>query len=590
MRRGIIAASLSSLLTACAGSASSNDADLILFNGTVLTVDSADRVAQAIAIKGEKIVAVGSDIVVQQLAGPRTQRIDLQGLTVTPGLIDAHQHFSGGAVERKYVLDISFPDTRSLADVRARLRARVDSTPAGGWVLARGWDEGKLAEHRYISARDVDDVSSNHPVILGHTTGHYLTANSVVLKLAGISATTKDPPGGTIDRYPDGSPTGVLKESAMGLVSRLVPDLETPQNLHDAMKSLVAELNAEGMTGLKDPGINQSNWDAYKRLEAEGALNVRVFALWSGGRSMADAQKLIADKAATTKPYESTGDDHVIAGGVKLYADGSGGARTAWLYTDWNRNLSGVDRGNHGYPAINPDTLRALIKAYHDAGFHISVHSIGDQAIDWVVDSYDSVMTWNPQPGRRHGIIHANIPSDHAIARMTDLQHRYDAAYPEPSATFMWWIGDTYAGNFGPVRARRLDPFKTFATRGIVWAGGSDFPVTPFAARYGIWASVARRPLLGTYGNDVYGASESVDVHTALRSFSLWAAHQMFLDRKTGSIEAGKYADLAVWDRDLYAVPTDQLKDVQCQLTIFNGKIVFRRDGTRLTVSGAGAQ
>lgn len=582
-----ITASLAAALVAvsCAPRANPNDADLILFHGKVITVDAEDRIVQAIAVKDHKIVAVGSDSAIQALAGGKTQRVDLRGLTVTPGLIDAHEHFSGGAYERKYVLDVSYPQAKSISDIRTALASRIEGTPAGGWVLARGWDEGKLDEHRLVTAKDIDDVSPGNPVVLGHTTGHYLTANTAALKLAKIDRDTPDPPNGTIDRYPDRTPTGVLKEAAMGLVGRLVPT-ETPAQLHDAMRELAAALNEEGMTGLKDPGIAQANWDAYKNLEEEGGLNVRVFALWQGGQSMATAQKLIAEKAATTKPYESTGDDHVIAGGVKLYIDGSGGARTAWLYDDWNKNLTDVDRGNRGYPAFNPDTLRAMVKAYHDAGFHISVHSIGDKAIDWTMDSYAAALKANPQSGRRHGIIHSNIPTDRAISMMAQFQKQYDAAYPEPSATFMWWIGDTYAGNFGAVRNVRLNPFKTFQTRGIQWAGSSDFPVTPFPARYGIWASVARETMLGTYGKNAFGTAESVDVRTALRSFTIWGAHQMFLEKKTGSIEVGKYADLAVWDRDLYTVPTDQLKDLQCQLTVFSGQIVFQRKNAPLQVSG----
>jgi predicted amidohydrolase YtcJ len=140
----------------------------------------------------------------------------------------------------------------------------------------------------------------------------------------------------------------------------------------------------------------------------------------------------------------------------------------------------------------------------------------------------------------------------------------------------MWWIGDTYAGNFGPIRDRRLDPFNTFLKKGIRWANGSDYNVTPFPARYGIWAAIARQPLLGVWPNDPYGRDEAVDVRTALKAVTIWAARQMFLEKKIGSIEPGKYADLAVWDRDLYSVPTDQLKDMQCLLTVFDGRIVHR--------------
>jgi predicted amidohydrolase YtcJ len=550
-------------------------ADLILTNGRVLTVDAGDRVAQAVAIAGNRIIAVGTNAEVARVAAPNARRIDLQGRTVTPGLLDAHAHFSGGGADRLFVIDLSYPNVKNMADVAAAIRDKVATTPKGGWIQGRGWDEGKLTERRVITAKDLDAVSPDNPVFLTQTTGHYGVANSAALRLANVTKDTRDQPGGTIDRGPDGTPTGVLREGAAGLVRRLIPPrtaAETEQGMRDFAKAF----NAEGMTGLKDPGISSQTWDLYRKVERDSALSVRVFALWTGGRSVDGARRLIAERAAMTRPYENTGDDHVIAGGVKLYIDGSGGARTAWLYDDWNKDYRGVDAGNRGYPTSNADTIRLLIRMYHDAGMHVSVHSIGDRAIDWVVDTYDQAMRENPKKGLRHGIIHANIPTDHAIDVMARLQRDYDAGFPEPSATFAWWLGDTYAGNFGPSRSLRLNPFKTFRSKGMIWANGSDFPVTPFPARYAIWAAIAREPLLGVYGRDPFGRAESVDVHTALHAVTIWAARQMFLEKKVGSVEVGKYADLAVWDRDFYTVPTAQIKDAKCLMTIFDGKIVFQ--------------
>jgi predicted amidohydrolase YtcJ len=557
-------------------------ADLVLLHGKIITVDADDRIAQAVAIRGGRIVAVGTDTAIARLAGPRTRRIDLKGLTVTPGLIDAHAHFSSGGADRLDVMSLSYPDVRSVGDVVERLRKRVAMTPTGVFVQGAGWDDGKLAERRLLAARDLDPASPNNPVYLTHTTGHFGVANSAALALANITRDTRDPPNGTIDRYPDGTPTGVLKESAQGLVRRLIPPRSSAQ-LEAGMRDLAKGFNAEGMTALKDPGVSRMAWASYQKVLAEGGLTVRVFALWLGGNTERGARQLIAERAATTRPYESTGDDHLVSGGVKLYIDGSGGARTAWLYDDWNKDYTGVDTGNRGYPASSPDTIRHLIRMFHDAGMHVSVHSIGDRGIDWVVDSYAGALKANPIKGLRHGIIHANIPTDHAIDVMAELQRTYDAGYPEPSATFTWWLGDTYASNFGPGRSRRLNPFRTYLAKGVRWANGSDFYVTPFAARYGIWAAVAREPLLGTYAKDPFGRAESVDVHTALRAVTIWAARQLFLEKKIGSIEAGKYADLAVWDRDPYTVPTAQLKDMQCQLTIFEGRIVYRSPTSPIT-------
>lgn len=548
--------------------------DVILINAHVITVDSSDRIAQAVAIAGNRIIAVGTTADVERLAGPNTRRIDLRGRTVTPGLLDAHAHFSDAGADRLYVVDLSYPAVKNIADVAAAVRAKAAIVAKNAWIQGRGWDEGKLAERRVITARDIDAASPDNPVFLTQTTGHYGVANTAALRLAGITKDTPNPPNGTIDRNADGTPTGLLREGAGALVWRLIPShsaAETEAGIRDFVKAF----NAEGMTGLKDPGISSEAWDIYKKVERDGALDVRVFVLWSGGESVDAAKRVIAERAAMTRPYENTGDDHLVAGGVKLYADGSGGARTAWVYDDWNKERRGIDSGNRGYPASNADTLRMLIRMYHDAGMHVAVHAVGDRGIDWVVDTYDQAMRENPKKGLRHAIIHANIPTDHAIDVMARLQHEFDAGYPEPSASFAWWLGDTYAGNFGVARSLRLNPFKTFLSKGMIWANGSDYSVTPFPARYGIWSAIARQPALGVYGGDPFGRAESVDVHAALRAVTIWAARQMFLEKKIGSIEVGKYADLAVWDRDFYSVPTADIKDAKCLMTIFDGKVVY---------------
>ena len=550
-------------------------ADMVLVNGKIITVDGADRIAQAVAIAGGKIIAVGSTADVTQLAGPGTQRIDLGGRAVTPGLIDAHAHFNWGGAERLYSLNLAYPETKNIPQVVAKLAAQVKKQAPGTFIQGVEWDDGKLEERRKLTAADLDPATPNNPVYLNHATGHFGVANSAALKLANVTKDTKDPPGGTIDRYPDGRPTGILKESAQGLVRRLIPP-RTPEMLEAGMRDLAKGFNAEGMTGLKDPGVSPMAWESYKKVMAEGGLTVRVFALWLGGRTEGGAQQLINERAATTRPYESTGDDHLISGGVKLYIDGSGGGRTAWLYDDWNKDYTGVDVGNKGYPTSSPDTIRKLINLFHNAGMHVSVHSIGDRGIDWVVDSYVEALKAKPTKGLRHGIIHANIPTDHAIDAMASLQKNFDAGYPEPSSTFTWWLGDVYSSNFGPKRSLRLNPFKTYLAKNVKWANGSDLPVVPFAGRYGLWATVAREPLLGAYAKDPFGRAESADIHAALKSMTIWAAHQMFMEKKVGSIEVGKYADLAVWDRDLYTVPTQQLKAMKCLLTNFNGKIVYR--------------
>jgi predicted amidohydrolase YtcJ len=205
----------------------------------------------------------------------------------------------------------------------------------------------------------------------------------------------------------------------------------------------------------------------------------------------------------------------------------------------------------------------------------VSTHAIGDRAIDWVVDTYSQVLAETPTQGLRHGLIHGNLPTVHAIETLARLQRDYDSGYPELQAPFLWWLGDNYAGNLGVDRAPHLIPLKTYQMKGIIWTGGSDYPVTPFPARYGLWSSVARETLHGTYGKQPFGTDESVDVHSALRSYTSWAARQLFLEDRIGSIEGGKEADLAIWDRNPYSVPTSELAKLHCEMTLVAGKVVF---------------
>jgi predicted amidohydrolase YtcJ len=548
-------------------------ADLLLVNAKVITVDPRDTIVEAVAITSGRIVAVGTTTDIRARAGARTQVIDLGGRTVTPGLIDAHVHFSGA--DALYSVDLSDPAISSIDDVLKRVAAQVARATPGQWVRGRGWDEGKLKERRHITAADLDKVSPNNPVWLTQTTNHYGVANSLAMKLAEVRKGRPDPPAGTIVHAENGEPNGVLLESAQALVTQHIPPMTRAQQKAGIVK-LIEDFNAEGMTAAKDPGIGQDKWDIYNELLKEGRLTVRMFALWAGPRRREDASAVQARIAANPRPPGSLGDGMLFSGGVKMFMDGSGGARTAWMHDDWNKNLNEVDAGNAGYPVTPPDQYRAMVTSFHNAGVHVSTHAIGDRAIDWVVDTYAQALAATPTKGLRHGIIHANTPSDHAIDEMARLQRLYDAGYPEASSTFLWWIGDTYAGNFGPRRNLRMKPFATWQKRGVRWAGGSDFSVTPFPARYGIWAAVAREALNGTFGRTPFGTTEAVDVRTALRSYTLWAAHSVFLDDRVGSIEVGKEADLAVWDRDLYTVPTAALKDMKAELTLVKGKVVYR--------------
>jgi hypothetical protein len=547
-------------------------ADLVLFHGRILTLDPHDTIVQALAVRDGKIIAVGADRDILRLAGAATRRIDLRGRTATPGLIDSHAHIADGGVEELYHVHLS--DVSTVAETVRRVQAGLAALKPGAWLQGDGWDEGKLTERRYLSAADLDQVSPDNPVWLMHTTGHYGVANSAALRLGRIDAGTPNPAAGTIDRDAGGMPTGVLKEAAMNAVLELIPP-PTPEEQRKGILKSIDTLHREGITAVKDPSITQPVWDAYVSLLNEGKLAEHICVLWYAGSTLESAHAALKAISAQPKPPRSLGDGRLLSCGAKIFMDGSGGARTAWLFKDWNKNSTDLDTGNAGYPTTEPEEYRRMVRLFHQAGIHVGTHAVGDRAIDWVVDTYAGVLAETPTRGLRHSIIHANIPSDHAIQVMSMLQGKYDAAYPETQAPFMWWLGDTYAANFGPERSHRLLPLNTFLKHGIHWGGGSDYSVTPVAARFGLWASIERETLKGTYGAQPFGTAEAVDIHAALRSYTTWAARQLFLDKQIGSLELGKDADVAVWDRDMYEVPSRELKELKCDLTILHGEVVY---------------
>jgi len=541
----------------------------------VITADSRDSIAQALAIRDGRILAVGSDAAMLALKGAQTRIIDLHGRTVTPGLIDTHAHVADGGLGELY--DVQLSDAATVAEIVQRVRARIPALKPGEWLLGEGWDEGKLAEHRYVLAADLDGASPDNPVWLEHTTGHYGVANSYALRLAKITAQTHDPQGGTIDRDPEGRPSGVLKEHAQELLTDLIPP-PSAEHRRNGIRTFLETLHREGITAYKDPLIDQSVWDAYRELLDAGQLTEHVCVLWGAGTTLASARAALKSIEAQPRPPDSLGDGRLLSCGAKIFMDGSGAARTAWVYQNWNKNRTELDQGNTGYPLVDPQVYRQQVRLFHEAGVAVGTHAVGDHAIDWVVDTYAQVLKDKPTRGLRHSIIHANIPSDHAISVMAALQRRYDAGYPEIQPPFMWWIGDIYAANFGSARSQRLEPLRTLEARGVRWSGGSDYPVTPIAARYGLWAAVERQTLKGTYGQHPFGTAESVDVRSALRAYTSAAAPQLFLEKRIGSIEAGKDADVAVWEQNLYTLPATELQHLHCVMTLFQGTVVYQAD------------
>jgi predicted amidohydrolase YtcJ len=557
------------------------EADSVLINGRIITLDYADSIAEALAVKNGKIIGVGSNESIKKFIGRRTQVIDLKGFSATPGLIDSHNHFPGAS--SLYILNLNYPNVKSIADIVEMVSKQVQILNPGEWVLGSGWDEEKLIEKRYIYASDIDPVTPKNPVWLVHSSLHFGVANSYALNLANVTRGTPDPQGGMIDRSSDGTPTGLLRESpAMDLVRSLIPPFTEEQEIK-GLKHMCVQLNQEGITAIIDPGIgfleaieggDVIKWNRYKKLLEQGDLSVRVFVLWPSGRSEKEAQELINRLLSSTKHCETEIADMLISGGVKMFLDGVPG--TAWTYEEWNKNFYEKDVGNYGSTVIDPEVFRRLVKMYHSAGLHIEVHAVGDKAVDWVLESYIEALWEKPIKGLRHGIIHADVPTDRAIEWMAALQKSFDAGYVYVQPSLMWWLGDYSASYYGPKRSLKYCPLKTYLEKMVIWGSGSDHPVNPLSPKIGIWTSVTRQSLLSKYGEKVFGNDQSIDVHSALRSYTTWNAHLMFMEKKLGSIEVGKYADIAIWDKDIYTIPVDEIKNLKCLMTMLNGRIVYK--------------
>jgi predicted amidohydrolase YtcJ len=534
-------------------------ADSVFANGNVHTMNPAQPHATAIAVKGGRIVFVGSDREARRHAGPGARVVDLRGATVVPGLTDSHVHLNllGG---RLAGLDLA--GTRSPGDLAARVAARVRTARRGAWITGSGWSEGEWRPSRLPTRRDLDPISPANPVFLRRGDYHSGIANSVALRIARIDRRTPDPSGGAIQKDPrTGEPTGLLSGNAQALVMRHIPgpnEAELRRQLLLAAERSVARC----VTEVHQPGgtymmVNRLRW-----LYARGLLKLRIHQAVSGPGP--DANRLLREGL---RPR--TFGDRLALRSIKLLIDGSLGSRTAALLEPYHGTR------NHGSLRGDFAAIRALLAAALRRGIQVQTHAIGDRANRVALDLYAQAFRAVPPAQRRvrdprwrieHAqIVHpADLPRFAALGVIPSMQ-------PSHAISDLRWT----ASRLGPARLDRAYPWRSFLQSGAIIAGGSDAPVESGNPMVELYAAVARRGLDG-YRGPGWHPEEAVTREQALKMLTVWAARAAFEEDLRGSIEPGKLADLSVLSADVLRVPVSEIPRTRCLMTVINGEVVFR--------------
>jgi predicted amidohydrolase YtcJ len=533
--------------------------DLILYGGKLTTQDASFPHATAIALRDGHILAVGSDTEIRALAGRHTRQIELEERRVLPGLTDSHFHFHNWALGQR---GLTLGATTSLADVQERVRQAVQQVVPGQWILGQGWNQDAWPQPRLPDRADLDGVAPDNPVILWRTDLHLAWVNSRALQLAAIGAGTPDPDMGVIDRDRSGQPTGILRELAINLVRQVIPPPTADETDH-LMAEAMATLHRLGLTGVHDMRIMGGEdgapaFQAWQRLRVAGALKLRIW-------MMLPSEHL--GEAIALGLRTGFGDDYLRVGGIKLFSDGATGPRTAWM-------LEPFEDAGTGMPLTPMHEIADLISRAHAAGISTATHAIGDRAVRELLDVFAEIL---PQRGSEigplspHRIEHVQHSGPADLKRLAPMG--LVASVQPIHATDDMLMVDRACGQ----RARWAYAFRDLIDAGTVLALGSDCPVASPNPFWGIHAAVTRQRRDGTPVQGWFPA-QRLTMAEAVWGYTWGPAYASGQLARQGSLTPGKLADLIVLDRDIFAIPPDQIPHTQVLLTIFDGQIVYHSE------------
>ena len=531
-----------------------HEAHMLLVNGLVYTLGADHPIAQSIAIRGNTIVAVGSsDDLRRQFAADTV--IDLEGKTVMPGFIDAHGHMGGLG---QLLQSVKLVGAGSAAEAAGRVQARARTAQPGAWIHGRGWDQNLWEDNRFPTAAELDSVSVDHPVVLIRIDGHVIWVNSLAMQLARVSRETKDPPGGRIIRTPTGDPTGVFIDEARNIIEAVVPPA-TPEEIEQSLLIAAAECAKAGLTEVQDMGIDSLGIAIYRRLAAQKRLPVRVYAAISAPGPTWDAWK-------KKGPVIGEANGMLTLRAMKMYMDGALGSRGAALvdeYTD--------DPGNRGLTMMSSADLELNIREAVLRGFQPCVHAIGDRANNIVLNAYEKVLSSLPRTDCRPRIEHAQVLLPADIPRFKKIGV-LPSVQPIFATSDMYWA----EARLGPVRIKGAYAWRSLLETETIILGGSDFPNDGMNPLWGFYAAFARSDRNG-YPQDGWYRDQRITRDQAARCFTQWAAYGSFEEEKKGTIETGKLADLTILSRDIMQVPAMEVLSTDVEMTIVDGKIVYRK-------------